>query len=46
TAKHAVDNPASGAVLKKCGFSEIGMTTLTKLDGSGILDAVLYEKRV
>ena len=46
TAKCSVENAASAKVLQKLGFTFCGETTITKLDGGGMLDAFLYEKRL
>ena len=43
TAKHAVENPASGSVLKHCGFAYERDTTYSKHDGSATFPAKLYK---
>lgn len=39
---HTVDNPASGAVMKKCGFVYEGNETHTKFDGVTSYDSKKY----
>lgn len=43
TAKHAVANPASGSVLKHCGFVYVQDTTYSKHDGSETFPAKFYK---
>ena len=42
TAKHAVDNPASGRVMKKCGMTRCGMLPQAYRCNDGIQDVYCY----
>jgi len=44
-ADHAIDNPASGRVLEKCGFTFVGYGSYSKLDRSKQFEAKVYELR-
>ncbi len=41
--EHAVANPASANVIRKCGFRFVRHGTYDKLDGSKTFDAAFYE---
>ena len=43
TAEHALENAASGNVIRKCGFQLVRYGQYSKLDGSETFDAAFYE---
>ena len=42
-AEHALENAASGNVIRKCGFHLVRYGQYSKLDGSETFDAAFYE---
>ena len=46
TAEHAVANPASGSVLRHCGFVYVQDLTYAKMDGSEVFPAKFYKLRL
>ena len=45
-ASHAVDNPASGHVMEKCGMKAVGTGQYSKLDGSETFQTITYRLEV
>ena len=41
-AQHAVDNPASGRVMEKCGLTFSGYGSYEKIDGSRKFESKVY----
>ncbi|WP_124099058.1 GNAT family N-acetyltransferase [Ruminococcus sp. Marseille-P6503] len=44
--EHAVDNPASGRVMEKCGLKFLHFGQYTKLDGSETVEAKVYKMHI
>ena len=43
-AEHAVDNPASGRVMRKLGMEPCGTGSYTKADGSAVFQSICYRR--